>query len=136
MPFTSDRSGVYPSPPDLREIRTTVLAQGGAWVAIDLSSVQTKAGLLDAFARALGFPASFGHNWDALADALQDMSGHPANGYVLHLHLQNPASVERALGEDWATLLEVLSASAMYWKKRGKPFIVFADRLHGLPQWT
>ncbi|MGZ5093131.1 MAG: barstar family protein, partial [Burkholderiales bacterium] len=90
-------------------MRTTVLAQGGAWFAIDLASVQTKAGLLDAFARTLGFPSSFGHNWDALADALQDMSWRPANGYVLHL--QNPASAEGALGEDWATLLEVLSAS-------------------------
>jgi RNAse (barnase) inhibitor barstar len=118
----------------MREMRASVLAQGGAWFAIDFSAVQTKGGLLDALARALGFPASFGHNWDALADALQDMSWHPANGYVLHL--QNPASAERALGEDWATLLEVLSASTMYWRKRGKPFIVFVDRLRGVPQWT
>ncbi|WP_194291556.1 barstar family protein [Cumulibacter manganitolerans] len=32
----------------------------------------TKAELLDSFARALSFPAYFGHNLDALADSLRD----------------------------------------------------------------
>ncbi|MDB5926987.1 MAG: hypothetical protein JWN13_5923 [Betaproteobacteria bacterium] len=115
-------------------MRRSVLAQCGDWFAIDLAPVHTKHELLDAFARALGFPATFGQNWDALADTLQDMSWHPASGYVLHL--QNVASAERALAEDWPTLLEVLSASTMYWKRHGKPFIVFVDPTHGLPQWT
>jgi RNAse (barnase) inhibitor barstar len=114
-------------------VRDGVIANGGAWFEIDLAHVRTKDELLDAFARALGFPVTFGHNWDALADALQDLSWQRANGYVLHL--RNAPSAERALVDEWATLLEILSGSAMYWKTRGKPFIVFVDRAQELPQW-
>lgn len=34
-----------------------------------------KDGILDAFATALGLPDWFGHNWDALVDALRELEG-------------------------------------------------------------
>jgi hypothetical protein len=46
-----------------------------ATVTID-ASLRTKADLLSTLARALHFPDSFGHNWDALVDSLSDLSFH------------------------------------------------------------
>jgi hypothetical protein len=43
----------------------------------------SKAELLEEFARALEFPAWVGRNWDALADALGDLSWLPAGPHVV-----------------------------------------------------
>lgn len=131
--LASERSGVYQPPPDVGTLRDSVIAGNGVWLELDLAHVRTKDDLLRAFARALRLP-TFGHNWDALADVLQDVSWRAANSYVLHV--PNAACAERALGEEWETLLEILSGSAMYWKNLGKPFIVFVDSAQALPQWT
>lgn len=63
----------------------------------------TKAELLDAVAEALGFPAWTGRNWDALADALADLSWLPAGPHVLvwpapeRLRVADPAAYETAV---------------------------------------
>ena len=56
--------------------------QEGAAVAV-IGPVRTKAELLAAFAGALGFPDWVGRNWDALADALRDLSWLPAGPRVV-----------------------------------------------------
>jgi hypothetical protein len=56
--------------------------QEGAAVAV-IGPVRTKAELLAAFAGALGFPGWVGRNWDALADALRDLSWLPAGPRVV-----------------------------------------------------
>jgi hypothetical protein len=43
----------------------------------------TKAELLADFARALRFPDWVGHNWDALADALRDLSWLPEGPHIV-----------------------------------------------------
>ncbi len=43
----------------------------------------TKAELLAQFARALEFPGWVGRNWDALSDALQDLSWLPEGAHVV-----------------------------------------------------
>ena len=128
-----DRSGLYQTPPDWSAVREQVARSGAACFTIDIANARTKEQLLDAFARPLSFPATFGRNWDALADVLQDLSWHPAEAYVLHL--QHAAPARRALGAEWVTLFEVLSATATYWKSRGRPFIVMIDGAGELPQW-
>ncbi|MEN3355343.1 MAG: hypothetical protein V7640_3501 [Betaproteobacteria bacterium] len=133
-PLTADRSGLYQTPPDWSSAREHFAGSGADCLEIDLTDARTKEQLLDAFAQSLSFPATFGRNWDALADALQDLSWHPSRAYVLHL--QHAALVRRALAADWLILLEVLSAAVMYWKSRGTPFIVIVDGARELPQWT
>jgi hypothetical protein len=106
---------------------------GGRWCDVDLQPVRDKAALLAALARACGFPPVFGGNWDALADALQDVSWLGSGPFVLNLRHTGPAA--GALGEAWSTLLEVLQFSLIYWKDRGELFVVFVDEAAGLPSW-
>jgi hypothetical protein len=127
------RSGVYRSPPDVNAVRERLVAHGFAWCEIDGSHVQSKQQLLETIARALAVPQTFGYNWDALADALQDLSWAPAPGYVLRL--RHAASVAVHLGGEWDVLLEVFTRSAMYWKSQHREFIVFVDGARGLPEW-
>ena len=98
---------------------------------IDLTKARDKAAVLRAVAGALAFPPTFGHNWDALADHLEDLSWHPANGYVLSI--RTAPSTQQALGADWAMLLDILDDAARYWRGRGKAFTVVLDG-NALPQ--
>jgi hypothetical protein len=52
-------------------------------VSIDLRGTRDAAGVLDRFAAALGFPASLGHDRDALDACLCDLAWLPARGYAL-----------------------------------------------------
>jgi hypothetical protein len=74
----------------------------------------SKPELLEEFARALRFPAWVGRNWDALADALGDLSWLPAGSHVVVW--VGPTALRGAQPAEYATALEVLrhatSASA------------------------
>lgn len=104
---------------------TEALAQAGAALEfavarIDLDGCSDKTELLRRVAAALNFPDWFGHNWDALADALEDLSWLPAAGYVLLLkHAQDWQS---QAGDDAATLLDILNESSALWAEQRKPF--------------
>jgi RNAse (barnase) inhibitor barstar len=129
--FTAAQSGVYRTPRHVDAVRESI-APDMRWLEIDLERAHDKAELMQAFADS-GFPASFGRNWDALADALSDLSWQPAEGYVLHL--ANAGHAARALQSDWATFIEVLRHVAEGWKARGKPFVAFVDDAAELPPW-
>lgn len=95
---------------------------GTASFKVDLTRVRDKAAALRAFQAAFGFPATFGHNWDALADHLQDLTWRPADEYVLSI--ASGPETQNALGADWPVLLEILRETASYWSGRGKRFAV------------
>lgn len=129
-----ENSGVYATPAETADLRALAAAVGVAWKEIDLGPVRSKKALMDAFAKALDFPSHFGANWDALEDTLGDVECLPPGGYVIRL--RDGARAEQALGEDWDTLLDVLRETSMYWKGRGKPFVVLVDGASRLPPWT
>jgi hypothetical protein len=130
--FDGQRSGVYRTPQDMRALHAGATAAGLAWSELVLDAFPGKQAGIGAIARAIGAPAAtFGANWDALADVLQDLSWRAAPGHVLHLRGKWDASID-----DRATLLEVLRASADYWRARGQPFIVFVDEATELPAWS
>ncbi len=65
------------------------------------------------FARVMGFPDYFGHNWDALEECLADLEWLPAKGYVLLI-----TDADQILPndeEDYETFIEVLSDAGEAW---------------------
>ena len=109
----ASRSGVY-RVTDARAVEAVARSAGLRVVAITLEGAKQR--WLEAFARALALPEWFGNNWDALEDCLTDL---PGDGHVLLLH-----GAPAAAGDDLGILLDVLEASAGFWKSRGKPFFV------------
>jgi hypothetical protein len=130
--LSNERSGVYRTPDDASRLRAQAGSEALGWSEVDLAAAPGKHAGIAAIASAMRVPGdTFGANWDALADVLQDLSWDSAAGHVLRLRGPWNASVDER-----ATLLEVLRASADYWRSRGKPFVVFVDGAPELPAWT
>ncbi len=92
---------------------------------VDLAGCSEKAELLARLAKALGFPAWFGHNWDALADCVTDLGWRPAVGYVLIL--ENAAELQQVQPEVFDTALAILADASAAWKARGATFRTFVS---------
>lgn len=133
-PLDAARSGLYRTPDELELLRQAADHVGIAYVEIDLDGVRDKRGFLDACAKALQFPQTFGANWDAFADSVQDLSWHPARGYVIRV--RHAVDFERSAVDDHATAVEILRFAAADWKRRGTPFIVLVDEAFSLPVFT
>ena len=88
--------------------------------AANLETADDKDALLDEIAAALAFPATFGGNWDALADSLGDLSWLPAPGYVLLL--DHSTDLRESAPDDFAILLEILDEAARTHARAGVPF--------------
>lgn len=123
-----NEAGVYRlnCPPAMLE--ANVALAGQTLFEVDLLAVQGKGAFLAALAQVLGAPDWFGHNWDALADVLGDLSWRPASGYALVL-----CSQDAKLGlsdADYDIVLNIFNDTVSYWKSQGKPFwVFFADGL-------
>ena len=118
-----NEAGIYRlnCPPD--ELQAVAAQAGFALFEADLAAMQGKGGFLAAVAQAIQAPGWFGNNWDALADALGDLSWQPAAGYVLLLR-----NGDEALGlsnADHQIASEIFAHTADFWKSQGKPFWVF-----------
>jgi len=124
-------SGVYRAPAELALLQTIVRRAGLRWVVVDLRRARGKHALLSACARGFVFPAGFGGNWDALADCLQDLSWLAEPGTVALL--RGAADFAVAAPDEHAMLLEILGATAEYWRQRERVFIVVSEGAAGLP---
>ena len=89
----------------------------------DLSGCHDKDELLRRLAISLELPASFGHNWDALADCLRDLRWIPAWGYVLMF--EHADELRRAAEADFDTLLGVLDDAATFGCDHEVPWFAF-----------
>ncbi|HRP35036.1 MAG TPA: barstar family protein [Gammaproteobacteria bacterium] len=98
-------------------------AAGLHCMRVVLGDLDGKAALLERLADALAFPDWFGHNWDALADCLGDLSWLPASGYLLVL--EDCRRFARRSPGDYGILLEILADAAGTWRARAVPFRVF-----------
>ncbi|MEO8997937.1 MAG: barstar family protein [Rhodanobacter sp.] len=89
----------------------------------DLAGCHDKDELLRRLALSLQLPATFGHNWDALADCLRDLGWMPAWGYVL---LFEHADELRQAGEvDFNILLGILDDAATFGNDNDRPWFAF-----------
>lgn len=93
---------------------------GFAVAVVDFAGCRGKDEVLERFAAALRFPDWFGHNWDALADCLGDLSWWPAPGYLLLL--DHAGGWRDAESGDFAVLLDILNDAAALWAARQLPF--------------
>jgi len=102
---------------------------------IDLAGCRDKACVLELIAEALRFPDWVGDNWDALADALNDLSWLPANGYLLLL--EHASAWRNHAGADFDVLLDILNEAASPWAEQGIAFWALlplpAEELAALP---
>ena len=111
-----NEAGVYRLNCSLEDLRASATEGGFAVFEADIANASGKGEVLAELARAIAAPDWFGHNWDALADALGDLSWYPASGYVLLLR-GDPS------GE--AVLDDILDATISFWKLQDKAFWVF-----------
>lgn len=116
------RSGVY------RARRVEPIADSVRGSALDFSriglhGVSGKQALMRVLRGALGLPAGFGENWDALEDCLSDLSWRGAPGHVFVFE-----ELDSLPHDDTAMLFDVLSSAAEFWRGQGTPFFaVFVD---------
>lgn len=121
------RSGVYRTR-QTTEVEDAVRGTRLDLAHADLGGADAKEALLERLALALGFPAWFGGNWDALEDCLGDLGWRAGDGHVILF-----TGYEDLPADDLGVLLDVLAASAAYWAERGNPFFaVFVDPQHAL----
>ena len=117
-------AGVYIINCELTDVHSAAGEAGFTVFDADLATVQSKSEFLAVIAQAIEAPEWFGHNWDALADALGDLSWKPAAGYVLML--RNGINTFNLLENDHKIAKEILESTVNYWKTQGKPFWVFS----------
>ena len=101
---------------------------GWAVRVVDLGSAGDKTAILERFARALAFPGWVGHNWDALDDALRDLSWWTAGerGRVIVLRASSQTTPEG--GRDGAMLHDVLETAVTRWAATDTPLVVLVRR--------
>ena len=118
-----NEAGVYCINCALSDVRTAASEAGLVVFDADLASVQSKGEFLAAIAQAIAAPAWLGKNWDALADALGDLSWQSSNGYVLVL--RNGGDSFNLSAGDHDIAREILDTTVSFWKQHSKPFWVF-----------
>jgi len=105
------------------ELRTAANDAGFVLFDADLKGIKGKQNFLNVLAQAAGYPPEFGANWDALADALCDLSWHEAAGYVLLL--RNASGTLGLSANDREIAQDIFADTAVYWRQRKKPFWIF-----------
>jgi hypothetical protein len=94
-----------------------------AFATVDLAHAKDRAALFAALDKSLKLPDHFGHNWDALADVLEDRDWLGKHGRVIAF--TGAAGYRREHPTDWSTLEDILGEAAEFWKERHVAFWVF-----------
>jgi len=94
-------------------------------VPVRLPAARDKNSFLNATARALRFPAYFGHNWDAFYDCLLDLKHDEGAGTLLVL--RDASGFARAEPEEFAAAVDTLADAADYWKGENKQLLVVVE---------
>ncbi len=88
-------------------------------VSIDLSQAETSAQLHVLLADSLGFPGSYGHNWDAFWDAITSLVAMPRRVLMVgwaafQARLPDDARIMRQSLDDMAAEFPALAAKVVY----------------------
>jgi hypothetical protein len=117
------RSGVATA-----EVVAHFVQDGRVASVVDLEGVADKAGIMEAFGHALGFPGWVGRNWDALDDALGDLSWWPAGprGRLVLVRGADPDGP--GTREERQMLRDVLETAVASWALTNSPLVVLLRR--------
>lgn len=120
----SGQNGVYfIGQQELEQIADAALAEALSVNRIDLADCLGKKELLTEIARALRFPATFGGNWDALADFLKDLDWLPARGHVMLF--ENSDTYANHQTDEFNTLLDILDEAGDFAAAAKRPLFAF-----------
>ncbi len=90
---------------------------------VKLGHAKDRTALFAELDRALKLPDHFGHNWDALADVMEDRDWLGKRGRVIVI--SGAAAYRRDHPTDWSTLEDILAEASEFWKERHVAFWVF-----------
>lgn len=110
------------------EVVAHFVQDGRVVSVVDLEGVADKAGIMEAFRVALGFPGWVGRNWDALDDGLRDLSWWPAGprGRLMLVRGADPDGPE--MREERRILRDVLETAVASWAMTDSPLVVLLRR--------
>jgi hypothetical protein len=98
-----------------------LLRAGWSVCVVDVAAARSKQDLLEAFAADLGFPAWVGRNWDAMSDALRDLSWWVPGDRGRALIVAGAGHLGDELDRDWAILCEILGEATDRWRTTDTP---------------
>jgi RNAse (barnase) inhibitor barstar len=119
-------AGLYRLPEGAQAtLQTSSENLGFSFSRVDLAACTDKDALLQRIAASLAFPDWFGHNWDALADCLADLSWLEGRGHVILL--ENVEDAHRAAQDQLETALQIFDEAAQRQRELGTALWVFVD---------
>ena len=118
-----DDAGVHPWTGATDALKSAAAHAHLKFAVADLGKARDRATLFAELDRALKLPDHFGHNFDALADVLEDREWLGTTGRVIAL--AHAAGYRKEHPNDWATLEELLAEAAEFWKERHVGFWTF-----------
>ena len=114
------RAGVYHLTREAWEVAAAAGAADLTCFRIDIGHAHDKADFLDHIAKAMGFPQWFGHNWDALADCLKDLSWLPGKGWVVVLEKSKHFGAGHR--DEFDEAMHLMAEVADFWRPQDRPF--------------
>jgi len=117
------KAGSYRVTCTLEQLRVTVAAAGLRLLEVDLKGVKGKQNFIATLAAGAQFPAEFGMNWDALADALCDAQLLKATGFVLLL--RNTTNSLGLAVNDREIAFDIFADTVSYWQQRRQACWIF-----------
>ena len=118
-----DDAGVQPWTGTAEPLKTAATHAHLQFATVDLAHAKDRAALFAELDRALKLPEHFGHNWDALADVLEDRDWLGKTGRVIVFH--GSAAYRRDHPTDWTTLEDLFAEASEFWKERHLAFWIF-----------
>ena len=118
-----DDAGVHPWTGATEPLKTAAAHAHLKFSAVDLGKAKDRATLFAELDRALALPDHFGHNFDALADVLEDRDWLGKHGRTIAF--AHAAAYRKDHPNDWATVEEIFAEAADFWRERHVPFWVF-----------
>jgi hypothetical protein len=124
--------GIHRAPSALTaaSLETALNASGLATLVVDLRDAEEKAQILDVFATGLRFPSWVGRNWDALDDALRDLSWLPTGTRGRAILLLSPRQPSASPSDELEVVHDVLKWAVESQAATRTPLIV-VTAIHG-----